>query len=89
VTDPCKDDRFSSHKELPLTAGLEKFDSGVEDNWSRLQIPTASGVSRVVRKEISRIKLIYLWAILLSLLLFSAIILASCFVVLCNENSSN
>jgi len=56
VTDPCKDDRFSSHKELPLTAGLAKFDSGVEDNWSRVQIPTASGVSRVVRKEISRIK---------------------------------
>jgi hypothetical protein len=56
VTDPCKDDRFSPHKELPLTAGLAKLDCIVEDNWSRLQIPTASGVSRAVHKEISRIK---------------------------------
>lgn len=36
--------------------GLAKFDWVVEDNWGRLQIPTASGVSRGVQKEISRIK---------------------------------
>ncbi|KAH8913182.1 hypothetical protein BDL97_17G026100 [Sphagnum fallax] len=41
------------------------------------------------KKKSAGLKLIYLWAILLSLLLFSAITLASCFVVLCNRNSSN
>jgi len=56
VTDPCKDDRLSPHKELSLTAGLAKLHWVVEDNWSRLQIPRASGISRVVQKEISRIK---------------------------------
>jgi hypothetical protein len=41
------------------------------------------------KKKSAGLKLKYLWAILLSLLLFSAIILASCFVVVCNRNSSN
>ncbi|KAH9530760.1 hypothetical protein CY35_19G001300 [Sphagnum magellanicum] len=41
------------------------------------------------KKKSAGLKLIYLWAILLPLLLFSAFTLASCFLVLCNRNSSN
>ncbi|KAH9530766.1 hypothetical protein CY35_19G001900 [Sphagnum magellanicum] len=89
--------KLKDYSQLRRALEEETNDSKVWQNSIRVlrttgaefKFPQPVELAELSEKKSAGLKLIYFWAILLSLLLFSAIILASCFVVLCNGNSSN
>lgn len=89
--------KLKDYSQLMRALEEETQDSKVWHEWigslkttgADFKFPQPVEPAKESKKKSAGLKLKYLWAILLSLLLFSAIILASCFVVLCNRNSSN
>ncbi|CAM6018638.1 unnamed protein product [Sphagnum balticum] len=89
--------KLKDYSQLRRALEEETNDSRVWQNWiaslkttgADFKFPQPVESAEQSTKKPAGLKLIYLWAILLFLFLFSAITLASCFVVLCNRNSSN
>jgi hypothetical protein len=89
--------KLKDYSQLMRALEEETQDSKVWHEWigslkttgADFKFPQPVEPAKESKKKSAGLKLKYLWAILLSLLLFSAIILASCFVVVCNRNSSN